>query len=45
MARRVIEFDKPPMPSAPETMIKGDDVVQHVLETGDYYFGVLSSKR
>lgn len=43
MARGVIEFDKPPMLSAPETMTKGD-VVQHVLETGDYYFGALSSK-
>jgi hypothetical protein len=43
MAREVIEFDKPLMLSAPETMTKGD-VVQHFLKTGDYYFGVLSSK-
>ncbi len=43
MAKGVIEFDKPPTPSAPETMTK-EGVAQHVLETGDYYFGVLSSK-
>ncbi len=43
MAKGVIEFDKPPIPSAPETMSKGD-VVRHILETGDYYFGLLSSK-
>jgi hypothetical protein len=41
MAKGVIEFDKPP--ALPETMSKRD-VVQHVLETGDYYFGLLSSK-
>lgn len=41
MARGVIEFDKPP--ALPETMSKRD-VVHHVLETGDYYFGLLSSK-
>jgi hypothetical protein len=38
MAKGVIEFDKPPTPEAG----KGDGV--HVLETGDYYFGILSSK-
>lgn len=43
MAKGVIEFDKPPMSSIPETISKGE-VVQHVLETGDYYFGLLSSK-
>lgn len=43
MAKGVIEFDKQPMPSTPETMSKGD-IVHHVLETGDYYFGLLSSK-
>jgi hypothetical protein len=43
MAKGVIEFDKPPMPSVSETMNKGD-IVHHVLETGDYYFGLLSSK-
>ncbi|AFU58964.1 hypothetical protein Ngar_c20320 [Candidatus Nitrososphaera gargensis Ga9.2] len=43
MAKGVIEFDKPATLSAPETMSKSG-VVQHVLETGDYYFGVLSSK-
>lgn len=43
MAKGVIEFDKPPMPSASETMSKRD-VVHHVPETGDYYFRVLSSK-
>jgi len=43
MAKGVIEFDKSPMPSMPETMSKRD-VVHHVLETGDYYFGLLSSK-
>ena len=42
MAREVIEFDKPTSPST-ETMSKGD-VIHHVLETGDYYFGLLSSK-
>jgi hypothetical protein len=40
MAKGVIEFDKPPVP---ESMSRRD-VVHHVLETGDYYFGVLSSK-
>ncbi len=43
MAKGVIEFDKSPVPSTPETMTKGD-TVHHVLENGDYYFGVLSSK-
>lgn len=43
MAKGVIEFDKPLTPSVPETMTK-EGVAQHVLETGDYYFGVLSSK-
>lgn len=41
MAKGVIEFDKPPV--LLETISKGD-VVRHVLETGDYYFGLLSSK-
>ena len=41
MAKGVIEFDKPP--ALPETMSKRD-ITQHVLETGDYYFGLLSSK-
>ena len=41
MAKGVIEFDKPP--ALPETMSKRD-IAQHVLETGDYYFGLLSSK-
>jgi hypothetical protein len=40
MAKGVVEFDKPPVP---ESMGRRDEV-QHVLETGDYYFGVLSSK-
>ena len=43
MAKGVIEFDKPPMPSVPQTMSKGD-VAHRVPETGDYYFGLLSSK-
>jgi hypothetical protein len=43
MAKGVIEFDKPSVPSMPETMSRGD-IVHHVLETGDYYFGMLSSK-
>jgi hypothetical protein len=41
MAKGIIEFDK--TPALPEPTSKGD-VVQHVLETGDYYFGFLSSK-
>lgn len=41
MGKGIIEFDKPHMPPAPETMNKD---VHHVLETGDFYFGVLSSK-
>lgn len=41
MAKGVIEFDK--LPVLPEAMNRGD-VVQRVLETGDYYFGLLSSK-
>lgn len=41
MARGVIDFDKPP--ALPEAMSRRD-VVHHVLETGDYYFGLLSSK-
>jgi hypothetical protein len=41
MAKGVIEFDKPPV--LPKTVSKRD-AVQHVLETGDYYFGLLSSK-
>jgi hypothetical protein len=41
MAKGVIEFDKQPV--LPETISKSD-VIQHVLETGDYYFGLLSSK-
>jgi hypothetical protein len=41
MAKGVIEFNKPPV--LPEAMNSGD-VVQRVLETGDYYFGLLSSK-
>ena len=45
MAKGVIEFDKqPPMLTTLETMSKGEEVVRHVLETGDYYFGLLSSK-
>lgn len=43
MAKGVIEFDKPPMPSTPETKGKGN-VAHHILETGDYYFELLSSK-
>jgi hypothetical protein len=43
LAKEVIVFDKHPMAVAPETMTKGD-VIRHVLETGDYYFGLLSSK-
>jgi hypothetical protein len=43
MAKGIIEFDKPPTPPALGTMTKGS-FVQHVLETGDYYFGLLSSK-
>lgn len=41
MAKGVIDFDK--LPVLPEAMNRGD-VVQRVLETGDYYFGLLSSK-
>lgn len=41
MAKGIIEFDK--MQALPENMSK-IDVVQRVLETGDYYFGLLSSK-
>jgi hypothetical protein len=41
MAKGVIEFDK--LPVLPEAMNRGE-VVQRVLETGDYYFGLLSSK-
>lgn len=43
MAKGVIEFEKSPMPHVPETMSKRD-VVQQAMETGDYYFGLLSSK-
>lgn len=43
LAKGVIVFDKRPMAAAPETMRK-DDVIRHILETGDYYFGLLSSK-
>lgn len=42
MAKGVIEFDKPSTLS-PETIAKRD-IVGEVLENGDYYFGVLSSK-
>ena len=43
LAKGVIEFDKQLMPSAPENMSK-TEVIQHVLETGDYYFGFLSNE-
>jgi len=43
MAKEVIEFEKqPPMVAAPENMSEND--IRHVLETGDYYFKMLSSK-
>jgi hypothetical protein len=42
-AHGVIEFDRPSAISGPE-LVRKTDVIQHVLETGDYYFGVLSSK-
>jgi len=41
MARGIIEFDRAPIPSA---SIGGRDVIQHIVDTGDYYFGLLSSK-
>jgi hypothetical protein len=45
MAKGLIEFDtQPPTLATLETMNKGEGVVGHVLETGDYYFGLLSSK-
>ena len=43
MAKGVIEFAKAPMAKEPETLAKAD-VIRQVLETGDYYFGVLNSK-
>jgi hypothetical protein len=43
LAKGVIKFDKSSsLPPAPEGTSK--EVVYHVLETGDYYFGLLSSK-
>jgi hypothetical protein len=42
LAKGVVKFDKTSVPSAPEGTSK--EVIRHVLETGDYYFGVLSSK-
>jgi hypothetical protein len=42
MAKGVIEFDKAGLP--PGERIGQPDVVQHVLETGDYFFNVLSVK-
>lgn len=42
MAKGIIEFDKTPLLSE-ERLTKGE-VIQRVLESGDYYFGVLSSK-
>jgi hypothetical protein len=45
LAKGVIEFDKqPPMRATEETRSKGEEAMRHVLETGDYYFGMLSSK-
>ena len=41
MARDIIEFDKAPRASASTSP---SDVAQHILDTGDYYFGLLSSK-
>ena len=41
-AKGVIKFDKTSVPPVPEGTRK--EVIRHVLETGDYYFGVLSSK-
>jgi hypothetical protein len=42
LAKAVIKFDKSSVPPPPEGTSK--EVISHVLETGDYYFGVLSSK-
>ena len=43
MAKGVIKFDKSSsVPPAPEGT--SNEVIHHVLETGDYYFGLLSSK-
>ena len=43
LAKGVIKFDKSySVPPAPEGTSK--EVIHHVLETGDYYFGLLSSK-
>ncbi len=43
LAKGVIKFDKSSsLPPAPEGTSK--EVIYHVLETGDYYFGLLSSK-
>lgn len=43
LAKGVIKFDKSSsVPAPPEGTSK--EVIHHVLETGDYYFGLLSSK-
>ncbi len=43
LAKGVIKFDKSSsLPPAPEGTSK--EVIYHVPETGDYYFGLLSSK-
>lgn len=42
LAKGVIKFDKSSVPPPPEGTSK--EVISHVLETGDYYFGLLSSK-
>lgn len=42
LAKGVIKFDKTSVPPAPEGTSMG--AIRHVLETGDYYFEVLSSK-
>lgn len=43
LAKGVIKFDKTSVPPAPPEGTS-KEVIRHVLETGDYYFGVLSSK-
>jgi hypothetical protein len=40
MAKGVIEFDKPMV----SEVVRKRDVVEHILETEDYYFELLSSK-
>lgn len=44
LAKGVIKFDKSSVPSPPPPEGTSKEVISHVLETGDYYFGLLSSK-